>query len=53
MMVLASLNKEEKGKVHFIHLNYTNPVLDPESDAFNEVISNGYKVAYVGQIIVL
>ncbi|MDC7994798.1 MBL fold metallo-hydrolase [Altibacter sp. HG106] len=35
----------EKNKIHFIHLNHTNPLLDPNSDASNYVISNGFRIA--------
>ena len=41
----------ERNKVHFIHLNHTNPAIDPNSDATKEVISSGMAIAYDGQRI--
>ena len=36
-------------KIHFIHFNHTNPVLDPDSDASHTVRARGYHLAKAGQ----
>ncbi|SOE20934.1 pyrroloquinoline quinone biosynthesis protein B [Spirosomataceae bacterium TFI 002] len=51
MKLFEKLSKKDKAKVHFIHLNHTNPLLDKESDAYKSVLKNGYKVAEFGQEI--
>jgi pyrroloquinoline quinone biosynthesis protein B len=43
------LAPEEKAKVRFIHLNHTNPVLWPESEAYKSVLDNGFRVAEEGE----
>jgi len=48
MGMLDSLPEEERNKVHFIHMNHTNPCLNPESDAFEAVIQAGYHIAQEG-----
>lgn len=35
----------EKSKIHFIHFNHTNPVLDPNSAASKTVLEKGFRVA--------
>jgi pyrroloquinoline quinone biosynthesis protein B len=49
MALLQGLPAEEKAKVHFIHLNHTNPALVPDSDAAREITSMGFHVAMEGQ----
>ena len=49
MSLLAGLPEAERRKVHFIHLNHTNPLLDPDSDASKEVVRRGFRVAREGQ----
>ena len=49
----ADLDPEEKAKVYFIHLNHTNPLLNPESQAYKTVLSKGYHVANFGDIFKL
>ena len=48
--LLDGLTKAEKSKVHFIHLNHTNPLLR-KGDAYNELIAKGYNVAYEGLVL--
>lgn len=43
-----SLPETERKKIHFIHLNHTNPLLDPESEASKTLIEAGYRVARPG-----
>jgi len=47
------LSTTEKAKVHFIHLNHTNPALQPESEARRDVERAGYHIAEQGQRIPL
>ena len=47
----STLSAANKSKIHFIHLNHTNPVLDTTSDAYKTVINNGFKVAQFMQQI--
>jgi pyrroloquinoline quinone biosynthesis protein B len=45
---LRPLPDTERAKVHFIHLNHTNPVLQDSSDARGAVIAEGFGVAAEG-----
>ena len=42
---LKALPPEQRNKVHFIHLNHTNPALDLSSAAADSVISAGFHLA--------
>jgi pyrroloquinoline quinone biosynthesis protein B len=42
---LRPLPAAERAKVRFIHLNHTNPALDPESDAARRIEAAGFAVA--------
>jgi len=42
---LAKLPENQRHKVHFIHLNHTNPALDPDSEAAQAVREAGFHVA--------
>ena len=46
-----SLNSEDKQKIHFIHFNHTNPLLDPESQQFKETTARGYMIAKEGLLL--
>ncbi|MEM1181453.1 MAG: MBL fold metallo-hydrolase [Acidobacteriota bacterium] len=46
---LAPLPARERGKVHFIHLNHTNPALDPESPERQQIEAAGFHVAVRGE----
>ena len=48
MEALDGLPITEKAKVHFIHMNHTNPLLDPESAASQTVEKRGFHVAREG-----
>ena len=50
---LGGLPSTEKTKVHFIHLNHTNPCLDTTSEAYRTVVASGFQVARFGQILPL
>ncbi len=43
----------QKKKVRFIHLNHSNPLLDPESEASAAVVAKGYQLAVEGEKIEL
>ncbi|NNJ87930.1 MAG: MBL fold metallo-hydrolase [Eudoraea sp.] len=45
MALFNDLTSEEKEKIYFIHLNHTNPLLDPKSEAYLEVVSKGFNIA--------
>ena len=45
MTQFQSLSKSEKAKIHFIHFNHTNPLLNPKSKAFKKTTDAGYHVA--------
>lgn len=45
MELFAALPRSEKSKIHFIHLNHTNPLWDTKSDAYKKVVSEGYRIA--------
>ena len=45
---LQALPEALRARVHFIHLNHSNPLLDPASEASAEVERRGYRVAREG-----
>lgn len=45
MELFKNLPAKEKAKIHFIHYNHTNPLLDSASKQYKLVIKNGFKVA--------
>lgn len=53
MELLANLDSTEKSKVYFIHFNHTNPLLDKRSEAFQQVLDNGFNVAEFGDVFEL
>jgi len=48
MQLLENLADEERDKVWFIHMNHTNPLLDPASEETREVQARGFHVAVEG-----
>lgn len=42
---LSHLSPQERAKVRFIHLNHTNPALNPDSDARRTISERGFRVA--------
>ena len=48
LALLSSMPERVKNKVYFIHMNHTNPLLDPESAAAKEVEEAGFRIARVG-----
>lgn len=51
--ICEKLPASEKNKVHFIHFNHTNPLLNPKSFEYKEVIKKGFHVARFGEVIEL
>jgi len=51
MELFSTLSYADKQKVHFIHLNHTNPLLINGSTAQKEVSEQGFDLAKEGQII--
>ena len=51
MKLFAPLTLENKSKIHFIHLNHTNPLLRKNSLAQKKVLQKGFNIAKEGQII--
>ena len=45
---LKELEKKDREKVFFIHMNHTNPMLDPEREATKKVRALGFSVARIG-----
>lgn len=48
-----NLDNSEKSKIHFIHLNHTNPALIPGSNAQKDVEEKGFRIAQEGKVFEL
>ena len=46
--LLNSLSKKKKSKVYFIHMNHTNPMLNPNSNLSKSIINKGFNIARLG-----
>ena len=51
MRLFKDLPSTEKSKIHFIHFNHTNSALNPESNQSKQIISNGFKIASIYDVI--
>ena len=51
--LLNSLSEENKNKVYFIHMNHTNPMLNPNSYLSKSIINKGFNIARLGQKLYL
>lgn len=49
----SALPEKERGTIHFIHLNHTNPVLDPRSPERRALTEAGFHVAEEGEILLI
>ena len=49
MDLLSELPDYQKDKVHFIHMNHTNQMLDPTSDITRNVLNKGFNIARLGE----
>lgn len=48
LALLESLPGELRARVYFIHMNHTNPMLNPDSEASRAVMAAGYGIARMG-----
>jgi pyrroloquinoline quinone biosynthesis protein B len=53
MAKFQDVEATEKSKIYFIHLNHTNPLLNPESYETKEVLEKGFKIARFGDVFEL
>ncbi len=53
MSLFKELPIEEKNKIHFIHFNHTNLVLDSTSKQYKTIIENGFRITHINQILKL
>jgi len=53
MQLFKGLSPNEKAKIHFIHFNHTNPLLQVDSQAKKEVEEAGFTIAEEGEVFVL
>lgn len=53
MALFSDMDSVDKAKVHFIHLNHTNPALDTSSEAAKKINEAGFNLARFGQILPL
>ena len=53
MELFKNFSEKEKAKIHFIHLNHTNPLLNSSSPQFKLVLKNGFNIALPQQIFPL
>ncbi len=50
MHLMKGLDPHQKSKVHFIHFNHTNPLLQEQSEAYTVVMQEGFQVAKQGTV---
>ena len=53
MSLFENLSTKDKAKIHFIHLNHTNPLLQNNSLEEKEIIQKGFKCAKQEMIVTL
>lgn len=53
MEMLKSLDIPSRAKIRFIHLNHSNPALDQNTNAYEDIEKAGYKLAREGERICL
>ena len=53
MELFKSLSKQDKDKIYFIHLNHTNPLLNPESGQTKTVLKNGFHIVRFNDVFEL
>ena len=46
--LFKDLKESDRNKIYYIHLNHTNPLLNFESEEYQNVVSKGYNVATEG-----
>jgi pyrroloquinoline quinone biosynthesis protein B len=50
MALFREIPASEKAKIYFIHFNHTNPLLNPESEESQQLLSEGFKIAGVHDV---
>ncbi|NND15276.1 MAG: MBL fold metallo-hydrolase [Eudoraea sp.] len=50
MALFDGLSPAERNKIHFIHMNHTNPLLDSTSLEYKQVTMKGYRIAQQGEL---
>ena len=50
---LSDQKESIKNKVYFIHMNHTNPLLNPKSKESKWVLGQGFRIAQIGQLFKL
>lgn len=53
MSLLADLSPEQRSRLRFLHLNHSNPALQPESEARKAIQAAGFQVVEAGDVISL
>ncbi len=53
MQLFQNLNSQDKNKIHFIHFNHTNPLLDSSSEASANLKNQGFQIAKYKQTFAL
>ena len=53
MTALSKLPDDQRAKVHFIHMNHSNPAHDRNSAASQEIAQKGFNVARSGEVFCL
>lgn len=53
MALFKNATDDERAKIHFIHMNHTNPLLDPNSEASRQVLRAGFQIARPGMKLAL
>jgi len=53
MALFDTLSADQKNKVWFIHMNHTNPALNPQSEQTIEIQRRGFHVARMGDVVQL
>lgn len=51
--LLSNQKESIKNKVYFIHMNHTNPLLNPKSKESKWVLGQGFRIAQIGQVFKL
>lgn len=53
MALFSNLSSKEKSKIYFIHLNHTNPALNPGSAQTKQILDNGFNIAGIYDVFKL
>ncbi|MDH5476016.1 MAG: MBL fold metallo-hydrolase [Cyclobacteriaceae bacterium] len=53
MKTFENLSRKEKNKIHFIHFNHTNPILDQNSNYAQQLTQEGFNIAKIHDVIIL